>query len=143
MTRDEIIERARSYCGAKVVFRGRSGRSIDCLGLVVLVAGLEGTEFDRIDYLPERVQGGDLREGLVRAGFEPLEVGAAEPGDLLTFFWWQKRDGIERHCGILTGDGRMVHATDATGIVQEVQHRGRWESLTVGAYRFPGVEEAA
>lgn len=139
MDRSEIIERARSLIDAKFIPRGRSVHGLDCIFLLLFCGDMQGGRHDRIDYTPQHLVDGELREALVAAGLEPLEVDDADPGDVISFRWWGKPGRIERHVGVLVDGGNIVQVSDEVGKVQEVPLKASLRRLAVSAYRYPGV----
>jgi cell wall-associated NlpC family hydrolase len=58
----------------------------------------------------------------------------AEPGDLVAI---RRTDGREAHVGILSGDGRIIHAIERLGVV-EVPLAG-WAGRIAWAASFPAA----
>jgi cell wall-associated NlpC family hydrolase len=56
----------------------------------------------------------------------------ARPGDVLLFQFGK----VDQHAGILSADGRMIHAHDAAGGVVEHMISASWRRRITGIYRF-------
>ncbi len=144
-TRAEIIDRARSLRGTPYHPIGRSRLGADCIGVLVVSGGFEGTEGDWRAYDARSVAPGELDAKLRRAGFVQVPLDAAAPGDALTF---RKPPfgSVETHAAVLTAPDRIVHVAAPIGNdqtwVAEVPFDAPWTRLVSRAYRFPGVTEA-
>ena len=67
---------------------------------------------------------------LVRAGKDDL------PGQVVLFRLG--RTLAPKHCGMLTGEGRFIHAQEALGVIEGNLTEG-WRRRIAGRYEFPGV----
>ncbi|MBD8894043.1 NlpC/P60 family protein [Roseibium litorale] len=114
------------------------GVGCDCLGLLRGIwRDLYGSEPEALPaYSPDWGQVGRVETLLDAAERHMLPVPLAEagPGDVVVF---RMRGGaIAKHCGILSGNGRMVHAQENAGVV-EVDYSGAWHRRAVAAFAFP------
>ncbi len=94
---------AREHLGLTYLWGGTSPQGLDCSGLVHLVHREMG-----------RVVPRDAHDQ--QAACTPVPVAEAQPGDLYFF----ARDGEpSHHVGIVTGPGRMIHASGSRSVVEE------------------------
>ena len=109
------------------------GVGLDCIGVIVCVARLCGIAHqDRTDY-PLRPNGelrGELESRLQRVRGEPQE------GDVLMMAF----DREPHHVAMLISGDRIVHAHVRARKCVVQAYSEYWRGVTVGAYRFPGVE---
>ena len=139
VTVDEVLERATRLVGAPFHLQGRSAKAVDCLGTIAIAFGLVGSPHDRRrDYDPETAVAGELRAGLLAAGFREIPVDEAEPADVLTFHALEAPD-IERHVAIRTHRG-MIH-TSESGRVADVPFGRPWTRLVHAAYRYEQLSD--
>ncbi len=144
MTREErIVAEARRWIGTPYR-HGASVRGIgcDCLGLVRGVwRAVCGPEPETPPAYSATWAEAGTRETLrdaARRHLIEIEPEAAGAGDVLLFRW---RDGMAmKHAGIVTGEGRMIHAHDGA-CVAEVAF-GIWRRRIAAAFRFPGPLDA-
>ncbi|KFI32650.1 peptidase [Haematobacter missouriensis] len=65
----------------------------------------------------------------------PIDVGDAEPGAVILF---RMRSGaIAKHCGIVTDEGRFIHAYERLGVIEEPLTTA-WHRRIAFAFLFPG-----
>jgi cell wall-associated NlpC family hydrolase len=127
---------ARTYIGTPFRHQGRTpGHGLDCIGVMVCI----GRELGLFDYdLPHypRLPHGDmaLLPHVARAGFRPLTICAAQPGDVLVFRVLRE----PQHVALLTDCG-VLHAWLQAGAVVEHRLEPFWQSRMVGAFAFPNV----
>ncbi len=104
MKREQAVARARALIGTRFVAQGRDPAiGLDCVGLVVLVFGLEGQSV-RDDY---RLNGAH-RDAILRFAaidFRRVSRRRLRAGDVLLL----RPGATQWHLGIWTGDG-LVHA---------------------------------
>jgi NlpC/P60 family putative phage cell wall peptidase len=139
-----LVAEARRWVGTPY----RHGASLagvgcDCLGLVRGVwRAVYGAEPEPVPpYSPDWAEAGGREVLRDTAARHMAEIGLdeADAGDLLLFRW---RDGAPaKHCGIATGDGRMVHAHDGAAVAEV--GLGLWRRRLAHAFRFPPVPETA
>ena len=140
MKRGAIVRCARSWIGTPYHHQAAlRGVGCDCVGLIRGVMAELRVAAPRVvpDYSPDW---GDASgtEGLVAAAdryLVPIDPADARAGDVVGFRW--RRNGVVKHCGILTTREAMVHAIEGAG-VQEVTLSAYRRRLAV-AYRLPGV----
>jgi len=137
---DRIVAEARSWIGTPYRHQASvKGVGADCLGLVRGVwRALYGAEPEPAPpYSPGWAEEGGEALALAAARhMTALAPERAEAGDLLLFRW---RDGLPaRHCGILVGAGRMVHAQSGA-VVAEVPVSPWWRRRAAYAFRFPDL----
>lgn len=141
MTREDIVRAARGWIGTPYHHQAsRRGVGCDCLGL------LRGIWRETVGPEPEPAPayGPDWaeasgREDLLHAAARHLvaipcrEAGA---GDVLLFRWRARLPA--KHCAVLAGNGRMIHAHDGAAVT-DVALSAWWERRIAGAFRFPGA----
>lgn len=133
------VREARRWIGTPYVDQQTvRGAGCDCLGLVRgiwrAVVGPEPTEVppytrDWGETGPHEVMLAGALEWMVQVQLE--DAGA---GSVILF---RMRDGaIAKHCGILTGEGTMVHARERLGVIEE-PYSDSWQRRAVAAFQFP------
>ena len=143
MRRAEIVRAARGWIGTPYRHQASlKGAGCDCLGLV------RGVWRERVGPEPERappytpdwaeVTGDETLLAAARRHLEEVAVGAAQAGDVLVF---RMATGVPaKHCGVLTGEGTLVHAYWGRAVV-ETRLVPWWQRRAVAAFAFPGVED--
>ncbi|WMT91162.1 NlpC/P60 family protein [Pelagibacterium sp. H642] len=139
MTRGEAIaEEARRWIGTPYRHQAAlRGAGADCLGLVRGVwRALYGGEPGAVP-----AYGADWRDPGIG---DALEVGArryliakegsVEAGDVVLFRLMRHLPA--RHCGVMVGPERFVHAQEHLGVV-EVAMGESWARRVAGVFRFP------
>lgn len=146
--RSQIVECARSFIGTPFGHAGRiKGRSLDCVGLPLCVAGelgLSDTSGLPIHgqlytaYTPQPVTNIVLDlciQHLRRKGLQDVK-----PGDVLVM-----KLPVPCHVGIFTerkdGVDYFVHAYTGTGFCTEQPVDERWKKRIVAAFEFPNLED--
>ncbi len=99
-----LADGARRFLHAPYLWGGRTSAGIDCSGLVQIAGKLCGLLLPR-----------DARDQATVGG-EVVFLAEAGPGDVAFF---GEEGGSIIHVGILTGDGRILHATETSGRVVE------------------------
>jgi cell wall-associated NlpC family hydrolase len=118
-SRADFIRAARARLGQPYLASGAQDRGANCLGLWACVLG------------PKQ-----LAEGMTRY-LAKVPIAAAQPGDLLVF---RDENGSERHLGLLTEPGVVLHADNRRGRV--VEHRLPIPRMrAVAAFRLPGLAD--
>ncbi len=95
--RERIVQVARHFLGAPYFWGGKTPKGFDCSGLVQTCFKALGVDLPRDSRLQHRFQ--DL---------PAVDLGAAQPGDLLFF---SESDGLVSHVGIATGGGGIIHSS--------------------------------
>ena len=140
VTREAIVRAAQGWIGTPYRHQGSlRGVGCDCLGLVRgLWRELIGPEPEPMrPYSPDWAEAGGDETLLALAGrhFMPVAIESAAEGDVLLFRF---RDGaLAKHVGIVSGDGRMIHAHDGARVADVAI--GAWRRRIVGAFAFPGL----
>lgn len=148
-TRADIVAEARRWVGTPFQHQQRLREvACDCIGLVGgvgIALGLLPADPQQLPGIDEFTAYGRQPDGvLFKAACDrylvPIDVAAAEPGDVVAMTWL--RD--PHHIGILTdhpaGGVAIVHALNA-GPCRVVEHRldARWRGRVLLAYSYPGV----
>lgn len=107
--RESILGFARRFLGVKYLWGGLSEHGIDCSGLVHLAFRQAGLVIPR-DADPQY------------AAATPIPIGLEEPGDL---YFFAKEDGYVYHVGLVSGLRRMLHAPEASQLVEDTALSGR------------------
>ncbi|GHA29280.1 peptidase [Devosia pacifica] len=138
MSADRVVTIARRWLGTPYRHRAATrGAGCDCLGLLRGVwRELYGSE--PLVVPPYRV---DLRDtehaGLLQEAAETLlDPADHQPraGDVVLF--QLRRAGVARHCGILVGTDRFIHAQERLGVI-EANLGGGWGRRIHRRYSFP------
>lgn len=148
LARHAIVAAARSWLGTPYVHQASAkGAGTDCLGLIRGVwRDLYGAEPEiPPPYGPdwnERAWFRSAREepllAAARRHLAPRSIAEEKPGDVLVFR--VVRDGPAKHCGILTGKDRFIHAYAGRVVVESWLSRW-WRERLAGVFGFPGAEE--
>ncbi|NOZ32811.1 MAG: hypothetical protein GXP01_07015 [Alphaproteobacteria bacterium] len=139
MMRQRIVNRARSWVGTPYRHGARTlGAGCDCLGLLVDLY----TAFCGPLPAPLTVYGPGWRDGTggralqnaARLFLVPLGTQPIRAGDVILFRF--RRDLPAKHCAIMTGPDRFIHAMERVGVC-EVSYSRWWRRHTVGAFGLP------
>ena len=123
---EQIIQEALAFEGYKYVYGGKSPeRGFDCSGLIYYLYKQHG-------YLLYRVAEDQATQGEKVESLDDLM-----PGDILCF----KKGNYCGHVGLYMGDGKFIHATDATGCVTVTDLADYAERYAVDARRIIGNME--
>lgn len=125
-----VVATARGWLGTPYRHLSATrGAGCDCLGLIRGVwAELYGTLPAVPNYRADTRDGRDL---LAVAEARLARVGPG-PGAIVIF----RLGAVPRHCGILTGAARFIHAQERIGVVEANLTEG-WQRRVVGTFAFP------
>jgi NlpC/P60 family putative phage cell wall peptidase len=141
MRRGEIVAAARAWLGTPYRHQAATlGAGCDCLGLLRGVwRSLYGEEPTVPNY---RADWRDARHaaGLVAAADELLAPAGDELKAGQVVLFRLGRTAAPKHCGILVGAARFVHAQEGLGVVEANLTDG-WAKRVAGRYEFPGVTD--
>ncbi len=139
MSADEVVAAARAWIGTPYRHRAATlGAGCDCLGLVAGVwRMLYGSEPPELP--PYRADWRDVSfapelAALASRWLVPAEGLAA--GRVVLF-----RIGVSplpRHCAVMVGPARFVHAQERLGVVEGNLTDG-WRRRVAGVFGFPGI----
>jgi NlpC/P60 family putative phage cell wall peptidase len=114
------------------------GAGCDCLGLVRGVwRDLHGPEPEPVPpYTPDwgEADGEETLRDAARRHLIEIAPEAAGPGDVLLFRW--RLGAPAKHCGILSGAGRMIHAYDGHAVLESALPAA-WARRAAYAFQFP------
>lgn len=132
---ENIIPAARAALGTPFQHQGRQiGRALDCAGLVVHVADVNGLHYvDRLDY-GRSPANGQLEAALDSQPCLRRMFGDPQPGDVLLMRFARE----PQHLGICTGE-TLIHAWQIVGTVCEHRLTETWRRRIVRVYRFVEV----
>lgn len=134
-----VLAEARLWLGTPYRHQASTrGVACDCLGLVRGVwRALHGPEPEvPPPYRPDWAETGGrelLLEALSRR-LRPIDPAEARPGDVLVFR--MAPGAVAKHCAILSGPDRMIHAYWGRACVESWLGRW-WRERLAGAFRFP------
>ncbi|MBO9426972.1 C40 family peptidase [Labrenzia sp. R4_1] len=116
-----VVDLARGWIGTPYHHQASlKGIGCDCLGLVRGVwRELYGQEPEVPPaYSPDwgQVSGEETLLAAAKRHFAPVPIDALEPGHVVIFRMRPK--AIAKHCGIISGPGRMIHALEGTGVCE-------------------------
>ena len=135
MTRQEVIDQARTWLGTPFRHQGRlKGIGVDCVGLIIGVTKELGlNQFDTKNYsrYPDVKMMGDL----LAQHLEPIKESEALLGDVV----WIKVNGNPQHLAMLTDKG-IIHAHSIVGKCVETVLDKATKRLIVGYFRIKGIE---
>ena len=134
----DVIAAARAWVGTPYRHASsRRGVGCDCLGLV---RGVWEDVSGVTPPLPEPYSPdwAELRddEPLLGAARRHLVPAEPVPGAVLVFRW--SPHAAAKHCGVLVGHDRLVHAYSGVGTVESALVPA-WRRRIVGAFAFPGM----
>ncbi len=138
----DIVAAARGWVGTPYRHRAAlRGVGCDCLGLLVGVwREVYGTEPPALpNYRADWRDGSHATElqALAEQWLVPgTMVGPLAPGAVLLFLIGASV--LPRHCGIVVGEGRLVHAQERLGVVEGNLGDG-WLRRVAGVWRFPDI----
>ncbi|RVU21776.1 DUF6950 family protein [Methylobacterium oryzihabitans] len=134
-----IVAAARCWLGTPYRHQASlRGAGCDCLGLLRGVwRDLYGAEPEvPPPYSPAWAEehGAETLRDAARRHLVEIDPAEAAAGDVVLFRW---RDGVPaKHCAILAGPGRMIHAYDGHAVVESAIPRA-WARRIAWAFRFP------
>lgn len=139
LSRDKILEAARSWIGVPWLHQGRSRHGVDCVGLIVKVAHDLGiSDYDSNDYQRRTHGHAFLRH--FRENMKEKPIAEAAPGDVMLF----RDSSYPCHSSIIGKDHRgltIIHAyAIRRRVVEELLEQGDWISKRVACFEFDGVE---
>ena len=125
-----IVETARSWLGTPYRHLAATKHAgCDCLGLI---RGVWAELYGALPEVPNyRAEARDHRDLLAAAEgrLQRVELGA---GAIVLF----RLGAVPRHCGIMTGPGRFIHAQERIGVVEANLTEG-WAKRVAGCFAFP------
>ncbi|MBO6759204.1 MAG: C40 family peptidase [Roseibium sp.] len=133
-----VVVIARSWIGTPYHPQASlKGVGCDCLGLLRGVwREFYGKEPEAPPpYSPDWGQVGGTETLLDAADrhLRRIETGDVAPGDVLVFR--MTKNAIAKHCGIVSGPGRFIHALEGAGVC-EVGLTGWWQKRAVAEFGF-------
>lgn len=140
VTRQDIVNEARSWLGVRWTHQGRTREGIDCAGLVILVGRDLGlTHYDTTAYR-RRPDHAKFIDYFLAGGGTRVPLVKARPGDVLLF----TEQAYPCHSSIISEKNGVPHIIHAhlprRGVVEEPLIEP-WLSKRVAAFAFPGVED--
>jgi cell wall-associated NlpC family hydrolase len=142
MTRQQIINEARSYLGTPFHIQGRmKGVGVDCVGLVVGLCQAFNVPHEDCKTYDHNGKGADLLSYLRKS---LIETDAIESGNVLAF--WIRKADLPCHCGIYVKGNNyqqdtIIHTHNGIGKVCEHRLSGEWARRIVASFKLPGVED--
>ena len=142
ISRESIIERARSFLGTPFHHQGRvKGVGVDCIGLVIGVAEELGMPYRDLIGYPRFPDGKTLCREFEK-NMQRIAVESLQPGDVAAFTMGG-RDRMPRHAGIVAqknGARTMIHTWASTRCVVEHTIDEKWVRRLCAGFLYPGVE---
>lgn len=100
LTRQQVVDTARSYLGVRFARSGRDRiHGIDCVGLLTLVGrdlGLDIEDIINYNFEPKP----DVFLNIIRSQSNPVKMGAYNPGNIVLL----RQTIFPMHCGIIGRD---------------------------------------
>ena len=118
---------ATDYLGIPYQGGGRTREGLDCYGLLALVLrerfDIEIELFDGLDGLNAADQESVDRfwDDQVGSEWNEIPLGEEKPGDAVNLIVMRRH-----HCGVVIGQGMMLHTTEQAGVAIESYTRGRF-----------------
>lgn len=145
MSRAELLNEARGWLGTPYRHQAScKGAGADCLGLIrgLYRAGMGAEPEAPPPYTPDWGEAaGGARESLLEAARRHLlekEREAMRPGDVLLFRVMER--GPIKHCSVLSGEGRMIHAYSGRAVCETVLGP-YWRARLTHVFAFPFIGE--
>ncbi|RKS09016.1 cell wall-associated NlpC family hydrolase [Nocardiopsis sp. Huas11] len=113
-----VLDFARAQIGKPYVWGGTGPDSYDCSGLVQAAWAQAGVSLPRTTY--DQVNAGT-----------PVSRDQLQPGDLLFFY----SASAPSHVGIYSGNGMMIHGSNPSKPLEEIDLASYWDSVFTGAVR--------
>jgi NlpC/P60 family putative phage cell wall peptidase len=134
--RADIVAAARAWVGTPYRHRAATlGAGCDCLGLIVGVwRAVYGTEPPALPSYRADWRDGSHAGELLALAEQWLVPGTMGPGAVVLFR--MGASALPRHCGILVGEGRFVHAQERLGVVEGNLTDG-WRRRVAWVLAFP------
>jgi len=133
---DAVIAAARAWLGTPYRHRASTpGAGCDCLGLIRGVwRTLYGEEPEKLPSYRADMRDAANAGALLAAAERWLLPAERAPGAVLLFRL--NRAVAPKHCGILVGAGRFIHAQDGLGVMEANLSPG-WDKRVDRVFRFP------
>lgn len=139
--RQEVVEAAMSFIGAKWEHQGRRPDAMDCAGLVVLTGkkvGLLDSSYVDMTRYRRQPDGISFKKQFDKYADRTVWTKAQE-GDILIF----GKGVYNFHCGILFfkhGQPYMVHGYSESGLIMEQPLNDLWLSRLTLVYKYRGID---
>jgi len=141
LTRDSIVQIARSWLGTPFKHQGRTKRGLDCAGLIILV-GKElkvlAPEFDEKNY-PRRSPHSEEFMHFFIKHLDKKHKKDIMPGDVLIL----KEPLFPCHCGIAGerhGKLTVIHShAPSRKVIEEYYEVDGWKDKHVMTFEYPGT----
>jgi NlpC/P60 family putative phage cell wall peptidase len=138
MTADDVVTAARSFLGTPYRHQASlAGAGCDCLGLLRGVwRALYGAEPMAMPAYRADMRDPENADALRQAAetFLVNQTGPLEAGQVVLFRLGGMAEA--KHCGILVGPQRFIHAQERLGVV-EANLTEAWARRVSGRFRFP------
>jgi len=136
-TTESVPDWVAEYVGLPYLAGGRDRTGLDCFGLCLLVwrerFGLDVPLYGGVTWeVANSAKVGEFIEGEVRAGWEPIEAGAEQPGDVVLM----RLRGHPIHVGVVVGCGMMLHCHDTADAAVEDYGTLQWSRRILGFHRY-------
>jgi hypothetical protein len=147
ITREQIVERARSFIGLKWKHQGRNRKGgIDCGGLIICVGRELGILDHRADVFGYTIYPDGVTLAATCRKFMQEKIKDPEPGDVVLMKPRLRSDSSwPCHLGIVgrlpTGELSLIHSFGnrvQSGSVKETLY-GPWGEKVVGVFSYKGV----
>lgn len=136
-TREDILRVARSLVGTKYRHGGRSRHSVDCAGLLVVIAQELGIPHTDAPVGYSRKPDGSLMKYL-RENMVEVPIEEAQPGDVNVYFL-DSATKEPQHVGIRTENGGLIHALMHYRRVVETSRDPYWDRRLLYVFRARGI----
>lgn len=138
----KIVALAEGWIGTPYRHQGAlKGVGCDCIGLIrgiwreLYCEESEAVPAYATDWA-ERSGEDRLVDAALRLFGPAVQMGEAEPGDLLLFRW--RPECAAKHAGVLAGPQHFIHAYEQSAVTRSVLVPS-WRRRIAGVYRFPSA----
>lgn len=140
VTRNDIVEEARTWIGTRWRHQGRTREGVDCAGLVIMVGKDLGlTEYDYTAYR-RRPDHTKFIEYFLAGGGIRVPIKDVQPGNMLLFTEY----AYPCHTSIVSEQNGVLHIIHShlprKKVVEEPLIEP-WLSKRVAAFAYPGTED--
>jgi len=136
MTREEIVDSARSWVGVPYLHQGRTRKGVDCIGLLACIAKqFQISDYDETDY-GRRPSGLHMRR-VLQDNLQPIALADLREADILHM----ATDNEPLHVAVVSRANPLyiIHSSSDFGKVIEQRLDDVYVRRLRACYRIPGI----